>query len=84
MDGKKLGLVLGSFAALVHFVWVILIALNWAQPLMGFTYSMHFLNNPFMVMPFDFARSVELVVLTFIIGNIAGNIFAGLWNEFNK
>ena len=84
MNGKNFGLVLGSFAALWHLVWVILIALNWAQPLMDFVYKMHSLNNPLVVMQFDLMRSIGLIVIAFIMGNIVGNVFAIVWNKVHK
>ena len=84
MNGKKVGLILGSFAALIHLVWVLLIALGWAQPFMDFVYRMHSLNNPYMVMQFDLMRSVGLIIIAFIMGNIVGNVLAMLWNKFHK
>ena len=81
---KKLGLALGSFAALVHIVWVVLIALGWAQPLMDFVYKMHSMNNPFTVAPFDLGRSVGLIVIAFLMGNIIGNVFALVWNKVHR
>ncbi len=84
LNGKKLGLALGSFAAFIHLVWVILVALNWAQPWINFVYKMHSINNPFMILPFDLTRSVLLIFIAFIMGNIIGNIFALFWNRFHK
>ena len=84
MNHKKVGLVLGSFAALVHLVWSLLIAFGWAQPWLDFVYKMHSLNNPFTVASFDLTRSIELVVIAFIMGNIVGNVFAFVWNKFHK
>ena len=84
MNKHKVGLVLGSFAALIHLGWSILIALGFADPLMDFIYKMHSLNNPFVVAPFDLTRSIELIVIAFIIAYVVGNIFAVLWNKFHK
>ncbi len=84
MNKNKLGLVLGSFAGLVHLVWSILIAFDWAQPWLDFVYKIHSLNNPFTVMSFDLMRSIGLVVLTFFIGYIVGNVIAMLWNKFHQ
>ncbi len=84
MNGKKFGLVLGSFAAFVHLVWAVLVALNWAQPLSDFVHRMHFLNNTMSVMPFDFGRALLLIVIAFVMGNVVGNIFAFFWNKINK
>ena len=84
MSGKKLGLTLGSFLALIHLIWVALIAVGLAQPLMDFVYRMHSLNNPFTVMPFDIGYAVGLVVLTFVMGNVVGHIFAFVWHKFHQ
>ena len=84
MNQKKVGLVLGSFVGLIHLVWSLLIAFGWAQPLMNFIYGMHSLNNPFTVMPFSLGRSAGLVVITFAVGCIVGNVFAMIWNKFHK
>jgi len=69
---------------LLHLVWSLAIALGWAQPLMDFIYSMHSLNNPFTVAPFDLMRSVGLVIVTFCIGYGAGYVFVSIWNKVNK
>lgn len=84
LNGKKVGLALGSFAAFLHVIWAILVALNWAEPLLDFVYRMHFLQNPFTFMPFDLGRSLLLIILAFIIGNIMGNLFSFFWNRVNK
>ncbi len=84
MNQNKTGLVFGSFAAFVHLVWSILIAFGWAQGWMDFVYNLHSLNNPFTVMPFDLMRSLGLIVLTFFVGYIVGNVFAIIWKKFHK
>jgi len=84
MNQKKVALVLGSFAGLVHLVWSIAIALGFAQPWLDFVYRMHSLNNPFVVAPFSLMRSIGLIVVTFIVGYVVGFIFATLWNKLHK
>ncbi len=84
MNQKKVALVLGSFAGLVHLVWGVLIALGFAQPLMDFIYKMHSLNNPFTVAPFDLMRSLGLVVVTFLVGYVAGYVFSAIWSKFHR
>ena len=84
LNRKKVGLALGSFAAFLHFVWVVLLGLNIAAPLMDFVYRMHGMANPYMLLPFDLGRSVLLIVIAFIMGNIIGNVFAFFWNKFHK
>jgi hypothetical protein len=84
MNKNRVGLVVGSFLAVVHLVWGVLIALGLAQPLMDFVYSLHSLNNPFTVAPFDFMHSIGLVVVTFLVGYIFGYVFATLWHKIHR
>jgi hypothetical protein len=84
MNKHKMGLVLGSFVAFVHIVWSVLIAFGWAQPWMDFVLRMHSLNNPYFLLPFDLTRSLGLIILTFLVGYILGNIFAMIWNKLHR
>ena len=84
LNRNKVGLVLGSFAALMHVIWSVLVALNWAQPFQDFVFEMHFLINPNLVLPFDWATSIELVALASIVGYAVGFVFSTVWNHFNK
>jgi len=84
MNQRRVGLVLGSFAGLVHLIWGVLIALGFAQPLLDFIYRMHSLNNPFTVGSFDLMRSLGLVIVTFLVGYVVGYAFAHLWNKLHK
>ena len=77
----KTALAFGTFTGLVHLVWSVLIALGWAEPLMSFALRMHSLNNPYTISAFDLTRSVELVILTAVIGYIVGTVFAHVWNR---
>ena len=79
---KKVGLVLGSFAAVVHLFWVLLVAVGWAQPFMDFVYDMHFMSHSIEVEPFALDKAVGLVVLAFVIWYIFGNILGGIWRKF--
>jgi hypothetical protein len=83
INHNKAGLVLGSFIGLIHLIWSILVAAGWAQPLADFIYGMHFLNNPFHVKQFEIVTAVELVVITFVVGYVAGNVLALLWQKFH-
>ena len=42
------------------------------------------MNNPYVIEPFDIVRSIELIVITFFVGYIAGNVFAFFWNKIYK
>ena len=81
MNNKKTGLVLGSFMAVVHLIWSVLVALSVAQALINFIYSLHMLAKPPQVEAFSLGKAAGLVVVTFIVGYVFGNIFAWLWNK---
>ena len=84
LNGKKVGLVLGSFVAFLHIVWVFLIVLNWAEPLLHFIYRMHFIQIPVTFLPLDLGRAAVLILIAFVVGNIMGNLFSFFWNRINK
>ena len=78
------GLALGAAMAVFHFVWGLLVAFGFAQAIVDFIYSIHFLNNPFMIVSFDFVKWITLIVVTFIVGYIAGYVFSLIWNKVQK
>ena len=84
MNRYRTGLVVGSFAAFVHLVWVLLVALNLAESWRNFVMKMHFLSDSSSVLPFEFGKAVGLIILAFIMGNIVGYIFATFWNKIHK
>lgn len=84
MNKNKVALVVGSFFGLLHLVWGLLIAFGWAQATFDFIYNLHSLNNPFTVMPFDFVRTLGLIIVTFLVGYVFGYVFAVIWSKFHK
>ena len=84
MNSHKVALAVGSFAGLWHLVWSLLILLGWAGPLLNFVFSMHSLNNPYVVQPFNLGRSLGLVALTFVVGYVAGTVFVKIWKSIHK
>ena len=71
-------------AGVVHVVWSILVALNWAQPLMDFVTGLHFVQTTNMVMPFDIVTAIELIILASLVGYVLGFVFANIWNKVQK
>ena len=69
------GLVWGLSLSSIHLIWLILILLGWAQPLMEFVFKLHMLNSPFQVQPFNWAFAVGLLLLTFTVGAFSGMLF---------
>lgn len=78
---KKTALTLGSFAALLHLVWSLLVALGLAQGLLNWRLGMHFINLPLTIAQFDAMNAVLLVILAFVGGAVIGTVFATIWNK---
>jgi hypothetical protein len=89
MNMKKLNphgvaLVVGSTFGLMHLVWSVIVMLGFAQGLLDFVFSLHFLSNPYVLQPFDAARALMLVVMTFAVGYVLGWLFTCIWNMMMK
>ncbi|MEK7547633.1 MAG: hypothetical protein AAB540_01935 [Patescibacteria group bacterium] len=82
---NNVGLFVGTVAALCHLVWVVLVAAGVAQKLMTWLLSMHFMQvTGHTVMEFNWLTGLELVVMTFVGGYVAGYILALLWGWIVK
>ena len=80
MQNHKVGLALGGVIASWHMLWSLFVVTGFAQGLLDFIYSIHFLTNPFTVMDFNFVHAITLVVVTGVVGYIFGYYFSMLWN----
>jgi len=86
LDKNKAGLVFGSFLALVHLVWSLLILIipNQLQTSLNWIFEIHALQPIWVITSFDFMNMVWLIIVTFIIGYIFGWIFALIANWIHK
>jgi len=75
------GLSLGIFAALIHAVWAILVAVTVAQPVWDWIMPLHFVDMAMKVFPFSILTAVMLVVMAFIGGYVMGWLFAVIYNR---
>ncbi len=69
-------LLLGGY----HLLWVALVAVGWAQPVIDFVFRLHFLEPVLVVTPFTLGPAAGLVVLTAAIGAAFGWLIAAIWN----
>jgi hypothetical protein len=85
-DNKFLqsGLVWGLCLSSIHFIWLILILLEWAQPIMDFIFKLHMLNSPFQVQSFNWIFAFGLLLLTFTVGGLSGLLFSFLSSATKK
>jgi len=80
----KTGLIVGAFMALFHFLWLVLVYAGVAQSIMDFIFKVHMMNNPLIVQPFNLANAGMLLVMTFVVGFVAGWVIAILCNIIHK
>lgn len=81
LDKNKIGLFTGGTIAFFNLVWSILVVLGIAQVLLDFVFSLHFLNNPFVVSTFDPIKFLTLLIVTFVSGYVIGWASTFLWNK---
>ena len=84
MKETKAALIFGTFMAVMHTIWSLMVFLGFAQNYMNWIIGLHFLNNPFTVRAFNLSTALTLVGATFLVGYIVGYVFATIWNKLNK
>jgi hypothetical protein len=84
VNQNKLGLVLGGFVGLAHLVWIILVGIGVAQPLMDFVFRLHSIAPVYQVAPLTLKHAVGLIILTTVGGYIAGWVIGWIWNKVHK
>ena len=81
---NRAGLVLALLLGGMHFIWALLVAVGWAQPLMDFVFWLHFIRPVYVIEGFDLLRAGGLVLLTGMIGYAMGSAYAFLWNRLHR
>lgn len=80
VNAHKVGLVLGGLLAIWHAIWVFMVFMGLAEPLLDWILGLHFLSLQYKVNPFNFLNGLMLVIVTGIIGYVVGYICGWLWN----
>lgn len=80
----KTGLVTGVFLGSFHLFWALLILLGWAQSLLNFIFMLHMIKPVYVVDNFSIVMTLGLVLMTSIIGYLAGYFSAVVWNRLYK
>jgi len=75
----SLALTLGVFLSVAHIAWLFLVAIGAAKPFMDWALALHHVQLSYSIMPFDIVNAVILVVMTFVVGYVAGWIISALW-----
>lgn len=74
----------GLFVAAFHLIWSLLVALNLGQAYLDWILGLHFIENPYVVRPFDFGTMFMLLVVTFVVGFVVGWVATICWNKMMK
>ena len=80
INANKLGLVLGIFFALVHFLWILLVVSGFAKQFLDYALSLHFMGEVYSIGAFNIGIAAMLLIFTFVSGYILGFVFAWIWN----
>lgn len=83
LNPTRVGLTFGAFIGLVHLVWSLLIALGLAQPLINWVSRVHMVESTHTVLPFSLVSAITLIIISSVIGFVAGFVFSTLWNKIN-
>ena len=70
----------GTVLGLWHFMWVMLVGIGWAKPVLDFVLQLHFLKVDYTLAPYAEITAAELVFVTFSVGAALGAVFAIIWN----
>lgn len=81
---RAVALYTGLFVAGIHFIWSLMVAIGLGQIYLDWILGLHFIENPFIVMPFNLGAMVMLLVVTFLVGYILGWVGTICWNKIEK
>lgn len=80
VNKNRVGLFFGTIYGLCHLLWVLLLTLGLAQPMMDWLISMHFLNVTYTLNEVMAGKAILGIVMALVWGYIDGFILAALWN----
>lgn len=80
INPTKAAIAVGSVVGLWHLMWVTLVGIGWAKPVMDFILQLHFIQLKYELAAYSTTTAMTLVLLTFTIGALFGLTFALIWN----
>lgn len=80
LNNNKVGLVLGSFVAIIHAAWALAVGVGAGERFIAWVIPLHFVDIAYKIIPFDWGTAGMLVVAAFVSWYVLGWLFAWLWN----
>lgn len=74
------GLTGGVLMAAFHLLWLILVGLKLAKPLMDKILSLHHIQLTYSMIDFRWGHALVLIIFTFIVGYVGGWALAAVCN----
>jgi hypothetical protein len=71
----------GTFLAVWHTLWALLVWLDMAQWLIDFIFRLHMIRPPYQVAAFSFTTAAGLVLVTASSGYVFGWLIGVIWNR---
>ncbi len=84
LNPHKVGLTVGTMFVIVHTIWGVGIALGFAQTLLDWMMSLHFVQVTHSYSSFNLTSLLTLLVVAAVRGYVGGYILASVWNYWNK
>ena len=84
INPAKAGFAVGVVLGLWHSIWVTLVAVGLAKPIMDFVLRLHFIELNYQISPFAIGPALTLIVITFCLGAAFGLVFALVWNWLSE
>jgi hypothetical protein len=86
MTKNQMGLVFGFFLAIVHVIWLVLVALIpvGMQAFVDWVFALHGMSIALLITSVTWNGAISLVLLTFVIGYVSGFIFGWLVKRIKR
>jgi hypothetical protein len=81
---NKVGLVVGALIGGWHLLWVLLVLLHWAQPLIDFVFWAHMIQPIYVIKSFNPLAALTLIVITALTGYVFGLVGGIVWNKLHR
>ena len=80
----KVGLAVGGTVAILHVVWSFFVFAGLAPTFLKWIWGLHFVSTDVAVAAFSLPTALTLVVVTGVVGYIAGYVAGELWSCAGK